>query len=122
MTRVYQEFFGVIRIITSIAILLLLEALKFILKHILQPLLVGIVGTLGEFFCKPFLSIFFNGFVQPFGIFMWNVAVSFRHMFGPIGDILRRILKEFATCCRSFRLVEIHWKTNQGQNYEIENV
>jgi hypothetical protein len=64
LTRVYQEFFGVIRIITSIAILLLLEALKFILKHILQPLMVGIVGTLGEFFFKPFLSIFFNGSIS----------------------------------------------------------
>lgn len=121
LTRVYQEVFGVIRIITSIAILLVLEALKFVLKHVVKPLMVGMIETLGEFFCKPCLSIFFNGFVQPFGIFLWNAAVSIRHMFGPIGDILRRILTECAMCCRYVRCVEIHWKTGH-QSPEVQNV
>lgn len=120
LKRIYQEFFGVIRIITSIAILLIVELLNFVLKHILQPLIIGVFGTLGEFFCKPLLSICFNGFVQPLGIFFWNAAVSFRHMFGPIGDILRRILKEFAMCCTSFKPIQIHYKT--GSQPELQNV
>lgn len=120
LKRIYQEFFGAIRILTSIAIILIVELLNFVLKHILQPLIVGILGTLGEFFCKPLLSILFNGFVQPFGIFLWNAAVSFRHMFGPIGDILRRILKEFAMCCRSIKPIQIHYKT--GTQPELQNV
>ncbi|XP_076115275.1 uncharacterized protein LOC143083034 [Mytilus galloprovincialis] len=122
LIRIYQEFFGVIRIITSIAILLLVETLNYVLKYVLQPLVVGVLGTIGEFFFKPLLSIFFNGFVQPFGIFLWNAAVSFRHMFGPLGDILRRILKEVSMCCKSFKPIEIHWKTGHGTKTDIQNV
>ncbi|XP_069133762.1 uncharacterized protein [Argopecten irradians] len=115
LQRVYQEFFGLLRILTSIVILLIVELLKYIIKYIIQPLIVGVFGTLGDYVAKPFLSLAFNGFVHPFGVFMWNCFMTLRHMFSPIAEILRKVFVQLAMLCRSIRCVEIHWKTNRSE-------
>ncbi|KAK3097559.1 hypothetical protein FSP39_010794 [Pinctada imbricata] len=108
--RIWQEFFGALRIVTSFFIILVVELLKYVIRGIIQPIVVGVFQTLGDYIMKPILSILFNGFIQPTSIFLWNCFMTLKHMFTPIGEILRKILREFATCCRSVRLVEINWK------------
>ncbi|XP_053384276.1 uncharacterized protein LOC123536070 isoform X2 [Mercenaria mercenaria] len=107
--RVWQEIFAILRIILSIVIWFFVELSRFLAKHIFQPLIVGIFVTLGDFVVKPFLSAMFNGFVQPGSIFFWNVFVGMRHMFSPFGDILRKVLEQFAMLFRSIRLFDITW-------------
>ncbi|XP_033751740.1 uncharacterized protein LOC117335690 [Pecten maximus] len=115
LQRIYQEFFGLLRILTSVVILLIVELLKYIIKYILQPLIVGVFGTLGDYIAKPLFSLAFNGFVHPFGVFMWNCFMTLRHMFSPIAEILRKVFIQLAMLCRSIRCVEIHWKTNRSE-------
>lgn len=113
--RIYQEFFGLLRIATSVIILLIVELLKYIVKYIIQPLIVGILGMLGDYVVKPILSLTFNGLVHPFGVFMWNCFMTLQHMFNPISEILKKVFQQLAMLCRSIRCVEIHWKTNRPE-------
>ncbi|XP_060074504.1 uncharacterized protein LOC132554214 [Ylistrum balloti] len=115
LQRVYQEFFGLLRIITSVVILLIIELLKYIIKYIIQPLIVGVFGTVGDYVAKPLFTLAFNGFVHPFGVFMWNCFMTLRHMFSPISEILKKVFVQLAMLCRSIRCVEIHWKTNRSE-------
>ncbi|OWF46763.1 uncharacterized protein LOC110455234 [Mizuhopecten yessoensis] len=115
LQRIYQEFFGLLRIITSVVILLIVELMKYIIKYIIQPLIVGVFGTMGDYIAKPVFSLAFNGFVHPFGVFMWNCFMTLRHMFSPISEILRKVFIQLAMLCRSIRCVEIHWKTNRSE-------
>lgn len=107
MQRVWQEFFAILRIILSIVIWFLVELFKFLAKHIFQPLVIAVVMYFGDYVIKPLLSVLFNGFLQPFSIFWWNVFTGMRHMFNPIGEILRRIFEQLAMLFRSIRLFEV---------------
>ncbi|KAL3842673.1 hypothetical protein ACJMK2_020662 [Sinanodonta woodiana] len=115
--RAWQEFFALLRIITSIFIWFLVELFRFLAHHIIQPIVVGIFLNLGDYLVKPLLSTLFNGFVQPCSTFWWNVFSGMKHMFGPIGEILNRVFTQFAMLFRSIRFFEIHWNTGHPQQY-----
>jgi hypothetical protein len=93
---------------------------RFLAKHIFQPLIVGVFVTLGDFVVKPFLSAMFNGFVQPGSIFFWNVFTGMRHMFTPVGDILRKVLEQFAMLFRSVRLFDITWVSGRENTHHLQ--
>ncbi|XP_060608320.1 uncharacterized protein LOC132760355 isoform X2 [Ruditapes philippinarum] len=118
--RVWQEVFAVLRIVLSILIWFCVELFRFLAKHIFQPLIVGVFVTLGDFVIKPFLSAMFNGFVQPGSIFFWNVFTGMRHMFSPVGDILRKVLEQFAMLFRSVRLFDITWVSGRENTHHLQ--
>ncbi|XP_052229596.1 uncharacterized protein LOC127843811 [Dreissena polymorpha] len=127
MQRLWQEVFSLLRILLSFFIWFAVELFRFLAKHIFQPLIVGIFVTLGDYVVKPFLSAVFNGFMQPTSIFCWNVFTGMRHMFNPIGEILRRIFEQMAMLFRSIRLFELTWVTErptlrQATDRFVENV
>lgn len=125
LQRVYQEFFGFLRIITSIVLVFIIELVKYLIKYIFGPIVVGILETVGDFVVKPTLTLVFNGIIQPLGVFLWNVFVALRHMFGPVGDILKKLFTPLAMLCRSIRCVEIHWKTGHEHKeigYDLQHV
>lgn len=107
MQRIWQEVFAILRMALSIVIFFIVELLKFLAKHIFQPLVIAIFMSFGDYVIKPLLSVFFNGMVQPVSIFMWNVFSGMRHMFNPIGEILRRVFEQLAMLLRSVRLFEV---------------
>ncbi|XP_055997283.1 uncharacterized protein LOC130047078 [Ostrea edulis] len=113
--RIWQEFFGALRIVTSFFILFLVELFKYIIKYVFQPIFVGIFVTAGDYIVKPVLSVLFNGCMQPTGVFFWNCCVTTKLVCTPMIEILRKILEQFAMCCRFVRCVEIYWKTGEGK-------
>jgi len=118
MQRIWQEVFAVIRIILSVVIFFVVELFKFLAKHIFQPLVIAIFMSFGDYVIKPLLSVFFNGFVQPVSIFMWNVFTGMRHMFNPIGEILRRVFEQVAMLFRSIRLFEVTYVSRGNETAE----
>ena len=109
--RIWKEIFAVIRIVFSIFIWFFIELFRYVAKHIFQPIVHGIFATVGDFVFKPFLNALFNGFLQPFSIFLWNVFTGLRHMFRPVGEILERVFLQLAMLFRSIRLFEINWNS-----------
>ncbi|XP_052801065.1 uncharacterized protein LOC128231863 [Mya arenaria] len=114
MQRVWQEMFAVLRILLSVVIWFTVELARFLARHIFQPIIIGVFVTLGDFLMKPFLSAVFNGFVQPLSIFFWNVFTGMRHMFNPIGEILRKVFEQLAMLFSSIRLFEITWVSDKN--------
>ncbi|XP_062606571.1 uncharacterized protein LOC134268347 isoform X2 [Saccostrea cucullata] len=118
--RIWQEFFGALRIVTSFFILFVVELFKYIIKYVFQPIFIGIFMTTGEYVMKPVLSVLFNGFMQPTGVFCWNCCVTSKLVCTPIIQILKKILEQFAKCCRHVRCVEIFWKTGEPGPRNVE--
>lgn len=118
--RIWQEIFAVIRIVFCVFIWFFIELFRYVAKHIFQPIVHGIFATIGDFVFKPFLSALFNGFMQPFSIFLWNVFTGMRHVFRPIGEILERVFEQFAMLFRSIRLFEINWNTAGPYRQQVE--
>ncbi|XP_061183089.1 uncharacterized protein LOC133191357 isoform X2 [Saccostrea echinata] len=118
--RIWQEFFGALRIVTSFFILFVVELFKYIIKYVFQPIFIGIFMTTGEYVMKPVLSVLFNGFMQPTGVFCWNCCVTSKLVCSPIIQILQKILEQFAKCCRHVRCVEIFWKTGKPGPRNVE--
>lgn len=121
--RVWQEFFAMLRIMLSIVIWFLVELFRFVARHIFLPLILGIFVTLGDSLIKPLLSALFNGFIQPFNIFLWNVFTGMKHMFSPIGEIMHNILQHISMLLRSVRLFDITWVSGRDSpSHAICNV
>lgn len=118
--RIWQEFFGALRIVTSFFILFVVELFKYIIKYVFQPIFIGIFITTGDYVMKPVLSVLFNGFMHPTGVFCWNCCVTTKVVCNPIVEILRKILLQFAMCCRSVRCAQIFWKTGEYGPRTIE--
>lgn len=118
--RIWQEFFGALRIVTSFFILFVVEMFKYIIKYVFQPIFIGIFITTGDYVMKPVLSVLFNGFMHPTGVFCWNCCVTTKVVCNPIVEILRKILLQFAMCCRSVRCAQIFWKTGEHGPRTIE--
>ena len=111
--RGWQEFFGALRILTSIAVFLVVEALNYITNHVARPLFLGVVVMTGNRLIKPVLAGLFNLILQPFVIFLWNFVSGVRHVCQPVIDILGGIMSKFAILLQAFRLEEV----NLGDDY-----
>jgi hypothetical protein len=111
--RGWQEFFAVLRIITSIFVLLAVEALQYVTNYIARPLLLGVLSMMGNRLVKPLLAGLFNLVIQPFLIFSWNVASGVRHVLNPLIDVLGAVTSKLAVLLQAFRLVEV----NQGSDH-----
>ncbi|KAM4675063.1 uncharacterized protein O3C94_007881 [Discoglossus pictus] len=106
--RCWREVFGVLRILTSLVTIFLIELLLFLGKYIFQVLVVGFLTVLGDHVFKPLMVALFNSLLQPLFIFMLNLFSSLRNLWLPIQDILRGIAQAIATVLKAFRLVEVH--------------
>ena len=111
--RAWQEFFGALRILTSIAIFLVVEALNYVTNHVARPLFLGVVIMTGNRLVKPVLAGLFNLILQPFVIFSWNFVSGVRHVCQPLIDILGGVTSKLAVLLQAFRLVEV----NLGDEY-----
>ncbi|XP_076451410.1 uncharacterized protein LOC143287334 [Babylonia areolata] len=106
--RGWQEFFGVLRIVTSVFVSLVVEAVNFITDHIFRPLFVGLLTTSGNRLVKPLLAGLFNLLLQPLVIFLWNLASGLRHACQPLIDIFGGFLAKVTLLVQAFRLVEVN--------------
>ena len=106
---------------TSFFILFVVEMFKYIIKYVFQPIFIGIFITAGDYVMKPVLSVLFNGFMQPTGVFCWNCCTTTKVVCSPIIEILRKILLQFAMCCQSVRCVQIFWKTGEPGPKTVED-
>nr|KAG5688890.1 hypothetical protein BaRGS_016458 [Batillaria attramentaria] len=115
--RGWQEFFGALRIVTSIAILLAVEAVNYAINHIASPIFLGVVTTIGNRLLKPLLAAAFNLLLQPVIIFSWNVLSGIRHVFQPVVDVLGAVMSKLAILVQAFRLVEV----SLGEDYLLRH-
>ena len=111
--RGWQEFFGVLRILTSIVVFLVVEALNYVTNHVARPLFLGVVVMTGNRLVKPLLAGLFNLILQPLVIFSWNLASGVRQLCQPLIDILGGVTSRLAVILQAFRLVEV----NLGDDY-----
>ena len=124
MQRGFQEFFGVLRIIVTFAVLLVVELYKFVLRYIFQPLVIGVLVTSGDHVIKPLFSAIFNGFIQPTLILLWNSFVGLRNALGPVIDILRGLAQLIALILKAFRLVDVNLHRHQDGYHQgaVQNI
>ncbi|XP_014284440.1 uncharacterized protein [Halyomorpha halys] len=105
-TRFWAEIFGFIHVIIAFFIAFILQLYKFLLYSIVRPIMVGLVQLTSDYFFKPLLTITYNGFTQPFLVFLFNVAASIRDLCLPIAKGLGYFISEIAGLLRAIRLVD----------------
>ncbi|XP_071099413.1 uncharacterized protein [Haliotis cracherodii] len=120
MRRLWQEVFGGLRLVTGFFIIFIVEALKFVFHHVAQPIIIGLLTGVGDFFIKPLLSLTFSLIFQPIIVFFWNMLTGVRHLSQPVTDILHGVLTPIAMVLRSFRLFDITYQNSS--NRPIRNV
>ena len=119
--RGWQEFFGVLRVLTSILTFLMIEALSYIANHIARPLLLGVIMTTGNRLIKPLLAGIFSVLLQPIIIFLWNLVSGLRHVTQPLIDIFGAIVTKLATLLQAFRLVDVNLGLEYLHNRRVLN-
>ncbi|KAL8601448.1 hypothetical protein ACOMHN_042452 [Nucella lapillus] len=107
--RGLREFFGVLRIIVSVAIFLVVETTHFLTNHVARPIFLGVIVTVGNHLLKPVLAGVFSLILQPALIFLWNVFSGARNASRPLVDVLGSVMAKCAILLQSFRLVEVNW-------------
>lgn len=70
----------------------------------MRPLTIGLIQMASDYFLKPFLTICFNGIIQPFLIFLYNIATSLRDLCDPIAEAFGFFFKEIAVLFKAIRL------------------
>ncbi|XP_013382588.1 uncharacterized protein LOC106153267 [Lingula anatina] len=113
--RIALEFFGVLRLIVGFFIIFVVELYRFVMRHILHPILVGILVVTGDYLIKPVLSAIFNGILQPVSIFLYNLFVALRTGLNPLIDIINGFARQVAVILGAFRLVVVN---NTHNHYE----
>ena len=96
------------RIVTSIVVFLLVELSDFLINHVLRPLLMAYMVTVGNNLVKPLLAALFSLVLQPFLVFLWNVFSGIRHVCQPVLEIVGSLMTQGAILLRAFRLVEVN--------------
>ncbi|XP_022083876.1 uncharacterized protein LOC110975597 [Acanthaster planci] len=120
--RGVQEVFAALRIFVDFLLILVLELLRFLAYNVFGLLFVGLLTTFGDYFFKPVLAAMFNSILQPLAVFLYNVGMALKTIFGPLIDILRALLIQFAMLLRAFRLVEVNWRAGPRDTRGVEDV
>ncbi|XP_046555248.1 uncharacterized protein LOC124264545 isoform X2 [Haliotis rubra] len=118
--RLWQEVFGGLRLVTGIFIIFIVEALKFVFHHVVQPIIIGLLTGVGDSLLKPLFSLTFSLILQPIIVFFWNILTGVRHLSQPVIDILHGVLTPIAMVLRSFRLFDVTYQNSL--NRPIRNV
>ncbi|KAK0090910.1 hypothetical protein PV325_000076 [Microctonus aethiopoides] len=117
--RFWAEIFGTIHIGITFITAFLLQFLRFVLRSILKPLIVGVIQMISDYVFKPFLTIIYNGVIQPLLIFLFNIASSFRDLCEPIAEAMGYFFREFANLFRAIRLIEINPQTITKNHHHV---
>ncbi|KAK0162417.1 hypothetical protein PV327_006194 [Microctonus hyperodae] len=117
--RFWAEIFGTIHIGITFMTAFLLQFLRFILRSIIRPLIVGVIQMIADYVFKPFLTIIYNGVIQPLLIFLYNIATSFRDLCEPIAEAMGYFFREFANLFRAIRLIEINPQSINKNHHHI---
>ncbi|XP_022111753.1 uncharacterized protein LOC110991005 [Acanthaster planci] len=120
--RGVQEVFAALRIFVDFLLILILELLRFLAYNVFGLLFVGLLTTFGDYFFKPVLAAMFNSILQPLAVFLYNVGMALKTIFGPLIDIFRALLIQFAMLLRAFRLVEVNWRAGPRDTRGVEDV
>ncbi|KAJ3631807.1 hypothetical protein MTP99_012913 [Tenebrio molitor] len=115
-TRFWAEFFASIHIGVAFCISFILQFFKFLLYSILRPLTVGLMQLASDYLFKPCLTTCFNGLIQPFLIFLYNIATSVRDLCDPIAEAFGYFCRELAVLFRAIRLCTYKKNTNDDVN------
>ncbi|EEB11085.1 hypothetical protein Phum_PHUM087180 [Pediculus humanus corporis] len=107
-TKFWGEVFGAFEVGVAFFISFFLQLYRFLFTSIIRSLTVGLLQIFSDYFFKPFLTIIFNGIIQPFLILGYNIATSFRDLCLPISQTFGFFAKEIANLCRSCRLVDVN--------------
>ncbi|XP_044254974.1 uncharacterized protein LOC123005341 [Tribolium madens] len=103
-TKFWAEFFASIHIGVSFCVSFILQLFKFLLYSIFRPIFVGLMQMWSDYLFKPFLTTLFNGVIQPFLIFLYNIATSVRDLCDPIAEAFGYYCRELAVLLRAIRL------------------
>lgn len=103
-TKFWAEIFASIHIGLSFCVSFILQLFKFFLYSIMRPLTVGLVQMASDYFFKPFLTICFNGIIQPILIFLYNIATSLRDLCDPIAEACGFFFRDIAVLFKAIRL------------------
>ncbi|XP_065647949.1 uncharacterized protein LOC124812295 isoform X1 [Hydra vulgaris] len=104
--RIWQEFFGFVRILIDFILLFVLELTAFLFRSIIQRVIVGIIYIIGDWLIKPVFSASFNALIQPIFVLVWNLTSELRQATLPFSNLLLDMIKPFAKLLKSFRLFE----------------
>jgi len=63
-----------------------------------------------DYMLKPFLTMLFNGFLQPPLIFLYNILCSVRDILEPVANTLNNFMKPLATVGSSLRMVDVNYR------------
>ncbi|XP_004522419.1 uncharacterized protein LOC101457482 [Ceratitis capitata] len=106
-TRFWAEFFGSLHIGVTFFVTFLLQAYRFVLFSLVNTLVVGFLHMTSDYLIKPILTVFFNGFLQPPLILIYNILTSIRDILEPIAETINNFVRPVATVGRSLRLVHV---------------
>ncbi|XP_054733687.1 uncharacterized protein LOC129241418 [Anastrepha obliqua] len=104
-TRFWAEFFGSLHIGVTFVVTFLLQAYRFVLYSLVNTLVVGFLHMTSDYLIKPILTVFFNGFLQPPLILVYNILTSVRDILEPVAETINNFMRPVATVGRSLRLV-----------------
>ncbi|TDG43410.1 hypothetical protein AWZ03_010180 [Drosophila navojoa] len=109
-THFWAEFFGLLHIAVAFVVSFLLQSYRFLLYSLVNTLIVGLLHTTSDYLVKPFLTVIFNGFLQPPMIFLYNVMCSLRDILDPLAETLAHFTKPLATLGSSLRLIHVNYR------------
>ncbi|XP_017053072.1 uncharacterized protein LOC108096199 [Drosophila ficusphila] len=109
-THFWAELFGLLHIGVAFVVAFILQSYRFVLYSLVNTLIVGLLHMTSDYFLKPFLTMTFNGFLQPPLIFLYNILCSIRDIMEPVANTLNNFMKPLATVGSSIRLVDVNYK------------
>ncbi|XP_036326747.1 uncharacterized protein LOC118739497 [Rhagoletis pomonella] len=112
-TRFWAEFFGSLHIGVTFVVTFLLQAYRFVLYSLVNTLVVGFLHMTSDYLIKPILTVFFNGFLQPPLILVYNILTSIRDILEPVADTINNFMRPVATVGKSLRLVHANYNTKK---------
>ncbi|XP_017098175.2 uncharacterized protein [Drosophila bipectinata] len=118
-THFWAELFGLLHIAVAFVVAFILQSYRFVLYCLVNSLIVGLLHMTSDYMVKPFLTVVFNGFVQPPLIFVYNILCSVRDILEPVAQTLDHFMQPLATVGRSFRLVDVNYRKIQRLSKEV---
>ncbi|XP_037720874.1 uncharacterized protein LOC119554158 [Drosophila subpulchrella] len=109
-THFWAELFGLLHIAVAFVVAFILQSYRFVLYSLVNTLLVGLLHMTSDYMLKPFLTMLFNGFLQPPLIFLYNILCSVRDILEPVANTLNNFMKPLATVGGSLRMVDVNYR------------
>lgn len=118
-THFWAELFGLLHIAVAFVVAFVLQSYRFVLYCLVNSLIVGLLHMTSDYLVKPFLTVIFNGFLQPPLIFVYNILCSVRDILEPVAQTLDNFMQPLATVGRSFRLVDVNYRKIQRLGKDV---